>query len=343
MARRWLIRLPPPTRGPLALVVLAALVVVLATPQVAVQTAERPAYLATALTRDGRDQNVQVFKGRAVTTAVRYDAGGHAELPAWTAKPAVVPGVAVPWAPRMGWSVDAYMEPVARGERPLRYCADRLRAFDAQTGDHTTTLATEALVAKFRGPFNTGRSFAIPTPVEDCTTPDVVLHADADSTTIGCSGEGTLACAALQFEDSRPVTYVSFGGPLRRRGELPDRCIISAVHHESGHAGDLGHSGHYGDEGRHHPHPSDMGWMAGCYPEDNPSDRPAIEDWLTVDGHAFTWGFQPQATATPVPTPHPIDPLSWQLGFQAGFNTGYNPGFQAGYCAALPSHPGCPP
>jgi len=291
---RLTILLPHPTRGPLVAVVLAALVIVVAAPNVAVQTVERPRYLATAILADGSDVNLQVFADRAVSEPVTYDASGHGELPSWTATLPVLPGQAVPWAPRMDWPVEAYMDPVGSGQRPLRYCADALRQFDAEHGDATTAIAVTALVAKFAGPFNSGQSFAVRAPVEDCSRPDIVLHADADSRTIGCWQPDTLACAALLFEDGRPVTYVSFGGGLRRAGTLPDRCVEAAIWHEGGHGGALGHSGRYGGEGHRHAHASDMGYMdlRTCRPEDNPADAPAIEDWQSQSGtYTGTPGF----------------------------------------------------
>jgi len=324
----------PPPRSTVALLIVALVVGAFAIPNAAVQTVERPEYLATAIMADGRDTNLQVYADRVVTDDVTYDESSHGALPSWRATLPAVPGQVIPSAPRMGWDVSFFSD-VAAGVRPLRTCLEERRIYDQIHDDRTAEIGRDAIAQVFA-------PFAV-TVTEDCRWPDLVLGANAEE---DCQHPEALGCAALLDDGTRPYVRVTFNGTMRAEGRLPDRCIISVDWHEAKHSADLGHTGEYGGEGRRHPHLSDLGYMAGCRPEDNPTDEPALADWLDAIGHSFVWGLSlrvlptPQPTPLPTPAPTQVPPdgqvderAIWNAGYNAGFNVGFNAGWLSGYTA----------
>lgn len=263
----------------------------------------RPLYLATALLHadtDGvmRDVNVYVFPDGTVRYyEPLYDKTGHGDMPFWRAMIRTIPFQQIANAPAMGWDVSFFTD-IASKKRPLKYCAEPRRGFDRVHGDHTAEIGKAAIFAKFKGPFQNSYTIDVLDPVEDCIDADIILSARAES----LCGASAAGCAALFSRGKRTYVEVAFNGQSRLRNGLPDRCIEAIDWHEAGHAADLGHTGYYGEEGRRHPHPSDMGYLVNCRSHDNPHDLPAFEDWLLDNGQCCRWGLTVKRGSPPPPS-----------------------------------------
>lgn len=270
----------------------AALLTVCVGGSVAVNQQEQPARLATALYGPGEgDANLLIYKsGKVVEQQVTYDKNGHGDLPKWEGTIGPFGPNTVPVAPVMGWN-PPYVREVAAGTRPLHYCLDEVRQFDARAGTGVAAATSATIRSLWDDLF-------VVSSAEDCANPDLVLGANAET---DCGSPQAWGCAS--FDGRR--TRVTFNGTLRANGTMDDRAIQCAIWgHEILHALDLGHTGRYGGEGAAHPHVSSLGFVGenGC-PVDNPDGVPPVQDYEDGGG-SFRYNLQ-RRTATPTPTPTP--------------------------------------
>jgi len=298
---------PPPTHrgGIIAAAILAiAATVYGAGTKLAVEQQEQPIGFATAVygPDEARETNAVMYRDRVDVQDVTYDDEGHADLPDWKGTVGPLPPWVIPVAPTMGWDT-RFFGAVARKERPLRYCLQPRRDFDARNGTQTAAMGERAIRAVFDRPFD------IQASVEDCAQPDLILGANAEAPYQqgGCNSSQAYGCANLQFPSGRQVVIITFNGTLRAQGILPDACIEYGIDwHELKHAADLGHTGEYGDEGGRHAHRSDLGYIGGnCQPVDNPTNEPALEDFLEPTGNGNRWGLPLRGQEPPPPDPTP--------------------------------------
>ncbi len=283
----------------------------------AVEQQERPEYLATALygPDDPRgDTNIVVYKDRVVETAPVFDKDGHASLPKWEATRGPLPHWTIPAVSIMGWN-PPYIADVASGRRPLYYCVDEARQFDARYGTQITPLMQGGLREMWDDLFEGVSS------VEDCSRPDFVMGASAAQ---DCKSTGAYGCAAFDGRKTR----VTFNGELRASGQMSDDAIkFSLLFHEGKHALDFAHCGIYGNEGTNHAHLCDMGYVgAGGRPVDNQTGKVAVEDYENPAG-GYRYGLQrrgidptpsPTPRTTTTPTPRPTPSPSPRLGVPTG-------------------------
>lgn len=304
-----------PLASALLIFVLAAIAILFPTVNTLVQNVEQPQYLATAIMapdpedplRRARDVNLEVYAdGRIVEHTVGEAA--HTSTPRWKADLPAIPDWTLPAAPSMGWPVD-FMRDVAQRRRPLTYCAEERRAWDAQhPGFDTAGLAESAVRLTFDAYLK-----ILPT-VENCDDPDLIWGADAQSKTGGCGQERAWGCARLVFQNNRTRVRVTFNGPMLAAKQMPLAAVFWIDVHEGKHAADYNHTGEYGGEGHAHSHLSDLGYICWDRPCDNPSGRPAREDFEDTPGHNSRWEFEfvtgpgptPTPTASPSPTPTPM-------------------------------------
>jgi hypothetical protein len=285
-----------------ALVLVAALLGIVYAPT---QLAERPAYLATAVYRPDasiRDANLLISgSGRVTVRKPEFDKDGHAKPPSWGAS--CLAGIPCPAAPLMDWEVH-FMQQVVDKQRPLRFCADELRQWDAKhPGKETTAIAVQAVRDVF------DNTLDILDSEENCAAADLVLGPDAEVAPPNC-GPNAWGCAALLYDGGRSYVRVTFCGTcvLDMAQPMPLAAVRGVLWHEGKHAANLGHCGVYGGEGKPHPHPCDLGYIGwDGNPVDNPTGFPAREDWLDPTSNSLRYGahFRGQARPTPTPTPRP--------------------------------------
>lgn len=307
---------------------LATLAAALSGANAAVQHVEQPRYVATALIADpgsavARDANVIVWADGPEVQVTTGPASGHAALPRWQASLGPLPDFVLPFAPALGWPVDGYMRPIARGERGLRVCADELRAFDRRLAD----VALQAVRDSWDALLD------IPPTQETCADPDLVLGLGAESPDGGCGTPRAVGCAALLPRPGATGGYytrVTLNGQMARAGQYSQTLAYWTIVHEAKHAMGYGHTGAYGGEAGAHPHPSDLGYLCGERPCDNPTGRPAREDYEDQPGHNTVWGLRfrgaATATPTPTPTPTPLPGATLRLWTEAGAIAGRCPG-----------------
>lgn len=305
-ARLFLPFVPERYRGAVAATIGALVALLLAFyADAPVVSPERPSYLATMVTIHG-DFNVRVFDDRVELEPARYDRAGHGRLPSWQAD---LFGLAVPFAPSLGWPVDGYMRPVARKERPLRICLDELRTFDAQTGSRYADTARRAMHDAWEAYLD-----ILPIAESDCADADLVFGLGAEMRNGGCGSTAAVACAALLSRGGRYYTRVTLNTAMARSGAYQGDMAYWAFVHEAKHAAGYGHTGEYGGEGRNHPHRSDLGYLCpNDRPCDNPDGPPAREDFEDQPGVNTLWGlgFRGAVTPTPTPTPAPGTLKAW--------------------------------
>lgn len=254
---------------------------------VEVQTQQAPS-LATAVTADGRNLNLEIRDGVATVSEPVYDERGHAPLPSWRAE--LPGGLALPTAPVMRWPVD-FARAAARGERPLRTCYDELTAHDAELRraglPAQSEQAARAAMAELTGRF-------VLETVEDCARPDFVFGPTAGR---DCAiGRQAWGCASVQGRGAETFVRITHNGEEYRDGRMRYPAVLGVYYHEIKHGLDRGHT----QVG--HDHPTDLTPM--CGPDTlacgNPGPGMAFEDFDGGGGRENNIGLR-ERVATPEP------------------------------------------